>query len=196
MTPALLVGLVWMMQPDIGVVRRVFEEALARRQKEFGATDARTAQAARDLGLFLRANGDNAGARRALTQALRTDDTALGVAAPQTLEDAAALASVSPPASAEPLLRRAAESQDPVVAGEALSSLGGLRRSAGDLQGAAAYFRRALAKAEQADGPEGVPAQLILEILVGLDRQILGAGNPQTIEDARRLAEMRKKAGR
>ena len=94
-------------QPDVAVVRRVFEEALARRQHEFGSADVRTVQAARDLGLFLRANGDTAGSRRVLTETVRIDDASLGASAPQTLEDAAALASVSPPAVAEPLLRRA-----------------------------------------------------------------------------------------
>ncbi|MBZ5623545.1 MAG: hypothetical protein LAQ69_33205 [Acidobacteriia bacterium] len=184
------------LQPDIAVVRRVFEEALACRQREFGDADARTGQAARDLGLFLRANGDAAGARRALAQVLRIDDSSLGASAPQTLEDAAALASVSAPVAAEPLLRRAAESPDPLVAGEALSTLGGLRKSAGDLAGAAACFRRALAKAEQADGRDGTPAELILNILVTLDRQTLGQHHTQTLSDARRLADLYRRTGR
>lgn len=183
-------------QPDAGVVRHVFEESLARRQREYGAADARTAQAARDLGLFLRANKDTAGARAALAQALRIDDTALGLSAPQTLEDAAALASVSTPAAAEPLLRRAVESPDLLVSGQALSTLGGLRKFAGDLAGAAACFRRALTKAEQAEGPDGTPVELILNILVSLDRQTLGPRHAQTMEDARRLAELYRRTGR
>lgn len=183
-------------QPDISVVRRVFEESLARRQREFGAADARTAQAARDLGLFLRANKDAPGARVALAKALRIDDTTLGVSAPQTLEDAAALASVSAPAAAEPMLRRAAESPDPVVSGQALSTLGGLRKAAGDFAGAAANFRRALAKAEQAEGPDSTPVELILNILVALDRQTLGPRHAQTLDDARRLAELYRRTGR
>lgn len=184
------------LQPDIGVVRRVFEDALARRVREFGATDARTAQAARDLGLFLRANGDATGARRALAQAVRIDEGGLGASAPQTLEDAFALATVSPPAAAEPLLRRAGESPDPVVAGQALSTLAGLRKSAGDLAGAVTFFRRALAKAEQADGPNGETAELILNLLLPLDRQTFGPRNPQTLHDARRLVDLYRTTGR
>jgi tetratricopeptide (TPR) repeat protein len=183
-------------QPDIGVVRRVFEEAQARREHYFGPTDARTAQAARALGLFLRANGDAAAARRALTEAVRIDEGGAGPSAPQTLEDALALATVSPQAVAEPLLRRAGESTDPVVAGQALSTLAGLRRSAGDLAGAAACFRRALAKAEQADGPDGTTAELLLNLLLPLDRQVLGPHHAQTLKDAGRLADLYRKTGR
>jgi hypothetical protein len=75
-------------QPDGAVVRRVFEEALARRQREFGVGDPRTVQAVRDFGLFLRANGDAAGARRTQAEAVRIDQSSLGAAAPQTLEAA------------------------------------------------------------------------------------------------------------
>jgi tetratricopeptide (TPR) repeat protein len=183
-------------QPDPAMLRRVYEEVLARRQREFGVADPRTAQAARDLGLFLRANGDATGARRALAEAVRIDESAFGVAAPQTFADAAALASVSPPAAAEPLLRRAAESPDPLVAGPALSMLGGLRKSAGDLAGAAACFRRALAKAEEADGPNGDTAELLLSLLLKLDRQTLGLGNEHTLRDVRRLADLYRKTNR
>src|SRR5579859_7042751 len=38
-------------QPGPGMLRGVFEEALSRRQEQFGVFDARTAQAARDLGM-------------------------------------------------------------------------------------------------------------------------------------------------
>jgi tetratricopeptide (TPR) repeat protein len=183
-------------QPEAAGVRHIFEDALARREHDFGAGDPRTAQAARDLGLYLRAHGDTPGARRALAQALRIDDGSLGPFAAQTLEDAAALAGVSPAAAAEPLLRRAAESPDPVLAGEALSSLGGLRKSAGDLPGAAASFRRALGKAEQAEGPNGTPVELILNILLTLDRQTFGPRHEQTLSDARRLAGLYRATGR
>src|ERR1035437_2261549 len=78
-------------QPETTMLRRVYEENLARRQRDYGAGDARTAQAARDLGLFLNSGGDTASARRALAEAVRIDDKALGRTAAQTLEDVAAL---------------------------------------------------------------------------------------------------------
>lgn len=183
-------------QPEAAGVRHIFEDALARREREFGATDPHTAQAARDLGLYLRAHHDALGARRALAQALHIDDVSLGPGAPQTLEDAEALAGVSTPAAAEPLLRRAAEASDPVLAGEALTSLGGLRKAAGDLAGAAACFRRALGKAEQADGRDGTPVELILNILLTLDRQTLGPRHEQTLSDTRRLVGLYRATGR
>lgn len=152
-------------QPDRAMLRQVYEEALARRRAEYGANDAHTAEAARDLGLFLQRNGDNAGAMRELTETLRVDEIAFGKDAPQTLEDAASLAGVSPPAQAEPLLRRAAESPDPEVSGPALSSLAALRKAVGDRSGAAAYLRRALEKAEIVDGKDGAIVALILKSL-------------------------------
>ena len=42
------------MQPDPAALRRLFEENLTRTEKRYGAGDARTAEAARDLGLFLK----------------------------------------------------------------------------------------------------------------------------------------------
>src|SRR5277367_6326672 len=97
-------------QPDMPAIHKLFEDALQRRQQEYGDADARTAQAARDLGLFLCRSGDASSARRAMSNAVHFDEKALGASAPQTLEDVATLASVSAPAEAEPLLRRAAES--------------------------------------------------------------------------------------
>ena len=47
---------------DPAALRPLYEQALERRRKEFGAADPRTAQAA-DLGLFLAGIGDPAGAR-------------------------------------------------------------------------------------------------------------------------------------
>jgi hypothetical protein len=199
-------------QPDTAMLRRVYEEALARRQKEYGAEDARTAQAARDLGLFLERNGDKAGARKALAEAVRMDERALGAAAPQTLEDVAVLASVSLAAEVEPLLRRVAESPDPSVAGPALSTLSQMRRAAGDRPGAAKYLRRSIEKAEAIEGREGPTVLLLVKLLVPLvdpaesvqlmeravaiDQKILGPNHPQTLADARTLTALRRRIGR
>jgi tetratricopeptide (TPR) repeat protein len=147
------------------MLRQMFEESLARRTKEFGRNDAHTAQASRDLGLFLERNGDAASARRVLTDTIAIDDAVLGKTDPQTLEDVSALASVSPPALVAPLLRRVAESTDPAVAGPALSTLADQRSAAGDRVGAAAYLRRALEKAELVDGKDGPIVALLLNAL-------------------------------
>jgi hypothetical protein len=188
-------------------MRKLFEDALARRERAYGDADARTAQAGRDLGLFLCTTGDKLAARRAMTRAVELDEKALGPNAEQTLEDVAALASVSTRAAAEPLLRRASESGDPVVAGQALSSLAAMRKAAGDLPSAAALLRRALEKAEAADGPDGLTAALVLKLLaqtapskeavslmtrvVAIESAKLGPRDPQTIEDARILTSLR-----
>src|SRR5258708_4932337 len=51
-------------QPDPQTLRRLYEEGLATRERQYGSTDTRTASAARDLGLYLREwGGDPAGAR-------------------------------------------------------------------------------------------------------------------------------------
>jgi hypothetical protein len=197
-------------QPDPAAMRKVFEDALARRERAYGDADARTAQAGRDLGLFLCRSGDKLAARRAMTRAVELDEKALGPKAEQTLEDVAALASVSPRAAAEPLLQRAGESPDPVVAGQALTSLAAMRKAARDLPSAAALLRRALEKAEAADGPDGLTAALILKLLaqvvpakeavsllqrvVAIESAKLGPRDPQTIEDARVLTSLRARS--
>lgn len=194
------------------MLRRLFEESLARRQKEFGGTDPRTAQAARDLGGFLLTIKDAPGARRAFADAVRIDEKAFGESAPQTLEDVASLASIAPPAEAQPLLRRAAESSDPMVAGPALTSLAALRQAAGDRSGAADLLRRAVEKAEVVAGKNSPTVALILNqlaVVVGpadaipvltralaIDRQAFGPKHPRTLRDARQLAAMLRQAGR
>jgi len=199
-------------QPDPAMLRKMFEESLARRETSYGDADARTAQAARDLGLFLFRAGDTPAARRAMTNAVRLDERALGAKAPQTLEDAATLASVSPPADAEPLLRRAMESPDPMVAGPALTSLAEIRKAAGDRAGAAALLRRALEKVELVDGKDGLTTALVLNALalvtlpnesvpllqraLAIHRQQLGPQSAQTIGDVRRLAGLLRATGR
>ncbi len=192
-------------------MRKMFEEALARREQAYGGADARTAQAARDLGLFLCRWGDKAAARRAMANAVRVDERALGAGAAQTLEDVATLASISPAAEAEPLLRRAAESPDPGVAGPALTSLAGMRRASGDLASAAALLRRSLEKAEEAAGKDSPTVALVLNVMaqvvpaaqaapllrraLAIDQQSFGADNAQTLQDARRLAGALRAAG-
>lgn len=197
-------------QPDMGAIRKLFEDALARRQHDYGDADARTAQAARDLGLFLCRSGDQASARRAMANAVRLDEKALGADASQTLEDVATLASVSPAAEAEPLLKRAAESPDAMVAGPALTTLAGMRKASGDTGAAAALLRRAVEKADSLD-KDGVTVALILTLLaqvspakeavpllqraLAIDRAKLGPQDSRTLQVARELAAMQLAVG-
>lgn len=198
-------------QPDAAMLRRVFEESLARKQREYGEMDPRTAQAARDLGLFLERGGDLAAARRALAEAVRIDEKVFGPAAPQTLADAADLAMILPVAQAAPLLARAAESPDPAVSGPALSAWAEIRKAAGDRSGAAALLRRAVIQAEAVDGKNGTMVALILNALAAvappeeataalrraleIDQKALGPQNGQTLRDARSLAGLLRRSG-
>ena len=199
-------------QPDNAVLRRLFEESLDRKQREFGNSDARTAQAARDLGNFLLTLHDTPGAARALTDTVAIDERAFGVSAPQTLEDVATLASISPPAKAEALLRRSCESPDPLVAGLAMTTLASFRVKDGDRAGAAALLRRAVEKAEAVDGQSSVTVALVLTELaqvvdpreaipalqraLAIEKQALGPQHPQTLQEVRRLAALLRQTGR
>lgn len=158
------VVLAFFLQTDPAALRPLYEQALERRRKEFGATDPHTAQAARDLGLFLAGIGDPAAARPALAEAVRIDEQSIGAGAPQTLADLAELAAVSPPKVAEPLWKRASSAQDAAVAIRALMALG----AAADRAAAPAYYRRALARQEEAAGPDSPAVPSILQALAGV----------------------------
>lgn len=202
MLPAILTAVA--MQPDPAALRRIFEEALARREQQYGAADARTAQAARDLGMFLGRQGDARAARTALLEAVHVDEAAFGVAAAQTLADVAELAAVSPPTEAASLWSRAAESADARTAARALIALGETQSSAGDRPGAAGYYRRALTKQEIATGRDSEPVAVclnalapvvevkdgipLLERALAIDRRVLGARHPQTATTEANLA--------
>src|SRR2546426_4363546 len=128
------------MQPDPAMLRQLYEEEVTRKKLEYGASDSRTAQAARDFGLFLSEHGDAAAAQKVLADVVRLDEAAFGADAKQTLADVAALAAVSPPRQAEPFWRRASESPDPEVAARAFAALGRLRGTTGDEAGAGPVF--------------------------------------------------------
>ena len=192
------------------MLRELFEQALMRRKEEYGAADPRTAQAARDLGLFLRSQGDSAGARDALAEAVRIDEKSLGPAAAQTLADVADLAGVSGPGQAEPLWRRAAESPDGEVAARALAVLGQSRETASDSAGAAKLYRQALDR-EEAAGPDSArvavrlnalarvvdldEAIALLDRAVNISRRRLGPRHPETATLELNLAGSLLKAG-
>lgn len=200
------------LQPDPAMLRRLYEEALARRKQEYGASDTRTARAASDLGLFLREHGDRQGAQQALALALAIDEKARGAAATETLADAENLAEVSPPAEAEPLWTRAAQNREPAAAARALAALGELREAAGDRAGAAAFYRRALAKEETVAGKsaphvavrlnalalvvdprQGIP---LLERALAINRRAWGEQHPETATTETNLSGLLLAAGR
>ena len=201
-----------LLQPDPAVLRHIYEEALRRREHQYGMADARTARAAGDLGLFLKDQGNALDARPALQEALDIDERAQGSASNATLADAAELAAVSPPALAEPLWQRAAESKDAALASRALAALGDLRQSAGDQQSAVRYFRSALEKEESATGAssarvavrlnslalalgpkEGIP---LLNRALAIDRRVWGERHPETATTEANLCGWLLAAGR
>lgn len=175
-------------QPDPAMLRRLYEEGLAKREHEYGVQDPRTAGAARDLGLFLREWTDPASAHAPLAQALEIDQRALGPADPQTLADAANLASVSPPDEADRLWTRATQSPDAALAAKALAALGDLRESAGDKRGAAEFYRGALAKEEAASGKSGA------RVAVRLNALALVADPPDAIPLLQRALAINRRA--
>lgn len=200
------------MQPDTAAIRRLFEENLARQEKQYGADDGHIAGAARDLGLFLKRQGDLTGAQAALTRAVRADEKTEGEAARQTLADAAELAALSPAEEAGPLWQRVARSSDPGLASRALAALGDLRAAAQDTAGAVSLYRRALAKEEEDKGKdaagvavrlnalavlvepeEGVP---MLERALAIDRRLLGERHPETSTTEANLAGLLLDSGR
>ena len=198
-------------QPDASAIRRLFEQNLARNRRQFGGADAHTAQAARDLALFLERSGDKAAARMAFRETVQMDDRALGLKAGQTLEDVSALAALSPTAAAAPLWMRATDSADPTIAGPALSSLAEIRKAHGDRTGAAALLRRAVEQAELADGRDGEIVALVLKALAAvappdealkalqrvlqIDVKRGGLRDPHTVRDARELATLMRRLG-
>jgi len=135
-------------QPAPAMIRQLFEEELARASARYGATGVQTAQAARDLGLFLVRQGEVPAARAALSQAVHADESAFGPAARQTLADVADLAAISEAVQAVLLWQRAAGSADAATAARSFSALGDLRAGAGDRAGAIQYYRRAMQREE------------------------------------------------
>jgi tetratricopeptide (TPR) repeat protein len=189
-----MTGLPAYAQPHPAMLRQLYEQHLAIEQRDHGEFDARTAAASRDLGLFLRNFGDPAGAHEALSRTVTIDEKVFGAEAPRTLSDVADLASVAPQEEAVKLFERAAKSSDAAAASRALVALGEVRASLGDREGAAKYWRQALAKQEaaKADSPntaiilnvlaQSVPAEEAIPLLrraLVLDRKHLGTGHPE-----------------
>ena len=176
-------------QPDPAMLGKLYRDAFDRKKQEYGVSDARTRQAARDLGLFLSKHGFPADARRVFTELVSLDEKALGADAGQTLADVASLAGVSPPSSAEPLWRRASKSPESAVAARAFAALGQMRETAGDQRGAARFYAQALDKEEIALGQATtISEKARLAILAGGVAQVLG----QIAEPAEAITALRR----
>src|SRR5439155_17242759 len=79
--PWLFAASLWGQPPlpaDTATLRPLFEQALADRAREWGPEHPKTDRGASDLGLFLKAHGDAAGAESALRRALAIDEKSLG----------------------------------------------------------------------------------------------------------------------
>jgi tetratricopeptide (TPR) repeat protein len=184
---SLVVLLAW--QPDTPMLGQLYREALERKKQQYGASDTRTVQAARDLGLFLSKQGAAAGAQQVFTEVVRLDEIALGADAKQTLADVGALANVSAPRQAEPLWQRAAKSPEQKVAARAFAALGQLREAAGDQAGAARSYRQALANEEAALRQATTTREKAdLAILLGGVAQVLG----QIVDPTEGIAVLRQ----
>ncbi len=188
--PVLLTAGALLLQVDTGMLGGLYAQEFERHP---------TAQAARDLGMFLRRHGDSAGARNALKEALRLDDAS---ASPQALDDAFELALASPGSEAAPLLTRAAASKDPRLAARALETLGHLRDIFGDKPAAVECYRRALTLQENAATLEALAADLdpaaavpLLERALALNRA-LGLRHPQVATTEANLSGALLNAGR
>jgi len=204
MIPLIVVAMT--MQPDPAALQRLFEEALLHRDQQYGAWAPETAEAARDLGMFLRRHGDPEGARRPLERAVQIDEKVFGASNSRTLADLLELADVSPPGEAEKLWLRAAESPDARTASRALSALGKAHVAANDRLGAEAFYRRALAKEESASGTASAEVALRLNALaqlvelkegigmveraLAIEKAVLGARDPETATTEANLAGM------
>ena len=195
--PLLLVPLLWARQPDPVALRHIYEDALAKRERAYGSADARTAAAARDLGLYLRQWGDDsASSQQALRKALAIDEQALGKDDPQTMSDAVNLASITSPQEAELLWKRVSESSDNELSSRAFAALGDMREAAGDRTGAKQFFQLALAKQESASGKTSARVAVrlnslalvsdppvaiaLLDRALAIDRRTWGEKHPET----------------
>src|SRR6266851_444038 len=133
------IALAW--QPDPTALIPMYRQALAAREQQFGPDHPKVARSASDLGLFLRNQGDLAGAAPYLRRALEIDEKALGEASPLTGEDIENLASALPRAEALSLYRRAAEHKDAAVAARNLAKVASYEEAQGHREAALALYR-------------------------------------------------------
>lgn len=179
-----------LLQQNPAALRSIFEEGFERRREKYGLYDVHTAQASRDLGMFLARHGEEADARNVLDQTVRIDERLFGANDPRTLADVGELASVTPDAA--PLWKRAAESTDAAVAARALAELG-------RITGAPEFYRRAVEKEKDpatialdlnafSKLIEPTEAVQLLERALAIDRRVLGPMHAETATTEANLA--------
>jgi tetratricopeptide (TPR) repeat protein len=144
--------------------RRLFERALAIREKVLGAEHPDTATSLNNLASSIRAQGDLAGPRSLYERALAIRDKVLGPEHPDTATSLSDLAFLIQDqgdfGGAQPLCKRALAIRDKMLGPEhpdtatSLNNLGFLLQVQGDLTGARPLFERALAIRDKVLGPE------------------------------------------
>jgi tetratricopeptide (TPR) repeat protein len=147
-----------------GVARRLYERALAIREKVLGPEHPDTATSLAGLAVLLQDQGDLVGARPLYERALAIREKVLGPEHPDTAASLANLAllleALGDLIGARPLYERALAIREKVLGpehpdtAESLSDLAFLHQAQGDLAGAQPLYERALAIREKVLGPE------------------------------------------
>ncbi len=146
---------------DLADLKPLFEEALARSEKKYGAQSAETARSGSDLGLFLKTLNDSSSAVAPLTRAMEIDQTN-GSAMVQADQEslAATLLAAGKRQEAYDLFRAAAQGGDSAIAARCLAQLAAL-----DSGNAEAYYRLALQREEKAAGKDDPLIAVVLNNL-------------------------------
>ena len=209
--PALVLLLLAAWQPDPAALVPLYREALAQREKQLGPEHPKVARAASDLGLFLRNQGDRAASLPYLRRALEIDEKALGQDSVTAAEDLENLASVSPPAEALALYRRAARHKDAAVAARNLARLAAEEESRGNQGEALELYRQALRKEEAAGAStpriavrlndvallmEPKEAEPLLRRALAIQEKALPARHPESAATLNNLANVLLASGR
>ena len=182
----------------------LYERAFAERIEKFGEKDARTAEVARNLGLFLAKQGDRANAETWLRRALSISEQMHQPRSRELCEAREALARVVTGESERRELHRlASRSDDAATAARNLAQLAALEGNDVSL------LRQALAQQERATGPQSAPVALRLNDLglalqepepavstglfrraLAINQRTLGAQHPETATTMNNLANV------
>jgi tetratricopeptide (TPR) repeat protein len=146
---------------DPSRLRPLFEQVLARRERELGQRHPKTARSAADLGLLLKSIGQPTAAEAPLRKALAIDQANSDPALPADQENlAAVLVSSGHQDEAIGLFRLCAGASEGQVAARCLSSLAIL-----DAARAESYYRDALKAEESASGADHPRVAMLLNDL-------------------------------